>query len=229
MITRDNTRSGCATRMQACSPRSHSMCRYRGMTTRVLLQDFCTVCCCCSCTAPAECPAQLKPANAVDGALRLAMVRPQHACRKRCCTCFLAVRLGQSVALDLAIRMGTQTSNRSDTGHCLFVLEGKEPRRTGRSRTTYMLIVQAAASRHQHGTHCSLLYSMNPAMAPVALDSPHKPAASLPNLPNPAVLQPIREHLGDIIAWFSAMAPADPTARLVVCQATRSDKAWLQA
>lgn len=40
---------------------------------------------------------------------------------------------------------------------------------------------------------------------------------------------PIREHLGDIIAWFSAMAPADPTARLVVCQATKSDKAWLQA
>jgi hypothetical protein len=43
------------------------------------------------------------------------------------------------------------------------------------------------------------------------------------------LLQPIREHLGDIIAWFSAMAPADPTARLVVCQATKSDKAWLQA
>ncbi|KAF6262149.1 hypothetical protein COO60DRAFT_1625076 [Scenedesmus sp. NREL 46B-D3] len=40
---------------------------------------------------------------------------------------------------------------------------------------------------------------------------------------------PIREHLGDIIAWFSAMAPADPSARLVVCQATKSDKAWLQA
>jgi hypothetical protein len=43
------------------------------------------------------------------------------------------------------------------------------------------------------------------------------------------VLQPVREHLGDIIAWFSAMAPADPTARLVVCQATKNDKAWLQA
>lgn len=39
--------------------------------------------------------------------------------------------------------------------------------------------------------------------------------------------QPDRQTLGDILLWFASAAAAEPTATLVMWQATRDDKAWL--
>ena len=40
-------------------------------------------------------------------------------------------------------------------------------------------------------------------------------------------MQPDRQVLGDIVLWFAASAVAEPTAMLIMWQATRQDKNWL--
>lgn len=40
-------------------------------------------------------------------------------------------------------------------------------------------------------------------------------------------MQPDRAVLGDIVLWFAASAVAEPTAALVMWQATKQDKGWL--
>jgi hypothetical protein len=49
----------------------------------------------------------------------------------------------------------------------------------------------------------------------------------LPPLVCCCCLQPDRAVLGDIVLWFAASAVAEPSATLVMAQATRQDKAWL--
>jgi hypothetical protein len=40
-------------------------------------------------------------------------------------------------------------------------------------------------------------------------------------------IQPDRTVLGDIVLFFAAAAVAEPTARLVMWQASKQDKTWL--
>jgi hypothetical protein len=47
--------------------------------------------------------------------------------------------------------------------------------------------------------------------------------------PCTCVLQADRTVLGDILYWFRSKAGEEPTAKLVMWQATRDDKTWLSS